>query len=105
MAKLVIRKMSFIDINEVSEVDQASFSTPWPKETFLQEITKNDYAHYYVAEINHKDIGYVGMWLVIDDAQITNIAVMPEWRGYKIGEMLFQYACEKAIRMGTESLS
>lgn len=105
MAKLVIRKMSFIDINEVSEVDQASFSIPWPKETFLQEITQNDYAHYYVAELDHKVIGYIGMWIVVGDAQITNVAVSPDWRGYKIGEKLFQYACEQAIRMGSERLS
>jgi len=105
MAKLIIRKMSFIDIDDVSEVDQASFTIPWPKETFLQEITKNDYAHYFVAELDHKVIGYIGMWIVIDDAQITNVAVLPKFRGYKIGEKLFQYACEQAIRMGSERLS
>lgn len=105
MAKLMIRKMSFIDVDAVSEVDHQSFTTPWPKETFLQEITKNDYAHYYVAELDQKVIGYIGMWIVIDDAQITNVAVLPEFRGYKIGEKLFQYACEQAIRMGSERLS
>lgn len=105
MAKLIIRQMSFIDVNAVSEVDHASFATPWPKETFLQEITKNDYAHYYVAELDHQVVGYIGMWIVIDDAQITNVAVLPKWRGYKIGEKLFQYACEQAIRMGSQRLS
>lgn len=105
MAKLVIRKMSFIDVDAVSKVDKASFTIPWPKETFLQEITKNDYAHYFVAELDQQVIGYVGMWIVIDDAQITNIAVKPEFRGYKIGEKLFQYACEQAVRMGSERLS
>lgn len=105
MAKLIIRKMSFIDVDDVSVVDRASFTTPWPKETFLQEVTKNDYAHYYVAEVDHKVIGYIGMWIVIDDAQITNVAVMPDFRGYKIGEKLFQFACEQAVRMGTERLS
>ena len=105
MAQLIIRKMSSIDVNEVADVDVASFTTPWPKEVFFQEITKNDHAHYFVAELDNKIIGYAGMWVVIDDAQITNIAISPQWRGYKIGEKLFQYTCEHAIRMGSKRLS
>lgn len=105
MATLIIRKMSFNDIQDVVEVENKSFSTPWPEEIFYQEITKNDHAHYFVAELDNEVIGYAGMWVVIDDAQITNIAIIPKYRGYKIGEKLFQYVCEQAIKMGSQRLS
>src|SRR5690625_5946890 len=80
MAELVIRKMSIIDIDEVMEVEKSSFAEPWPKEIFAQEVSKNDYAYYFVAQLNNKVIGYAGMWVVIDDAQITNIAIIPQYR-------------------------
>jgi len=105
MAELVIRKMSIIDIDEVMEVEKSSFAEPWPKEIFAQEVSKNDYAYYFVAQLNNKVIGYAGMWVVIDDAQITNIAIIPQYRGLKIGEKLFEYVCQQAMRMSVERLS
>ena len=39
-----------------------------------------------MAEEDGKIIGFCGMWLVIDDAQITNVAVVEEARGRRIGE-------------------
>lgn len=105
MAELVIRKMDIIDIDEVMEVEKSSFSEPWPKDVFTQEVLKNDYAYYFVAQLNNKVIGYAGMWVVIDDAQITNIAIIPYYRGLKMGEKLFEYVCQQAMRMGVKRLS
>ncbi|HLS60026.1 MAG TPA: ribosomal protein S18-alanine N-acetyltransferase [Virgibacillus sp.] len=105
MAELVIRKMNIIDIDEVMEVEKASFTEPWPKEIFAQEVLKNDYAYYFIAQLNNKVIGYAGMWVVIDDAQITNIAIIPQYRGLKIGEKLFEYVCQQAMKMSVKRLS
>lgn len=105
MAILVIREMLAKDIVEVGDVENLSFHTPWPEEVFYHEVIHNDHAHYYVAELDEKIIGYAGMWIVVDDAQITNIAIMPKYRGYKIGEKIFQYVCGQAIKMGSKRLS
>lgn len=105
MATLTIREMFVSDIKEVLEVENQSFSTPWPEEVFHHEIAHNDHAHYFVAILGEKVIGYAGMWVVIDDVQITNIAIIPKYRGYKIGEKLFQYVCQQAVRMGSQRLS
>lgn len=105
MAELIIRKMLVTDIDAVIKVEKASFTTPWPKDVFFQEITYNEYAHYFVVELDKEVIGYAGLWLVIDDTQITNIAIIPNYRGYKFGEKLFQYAFQYAVQMGTKRLS
>ena len=101
----VIRQMVADDITAVMEVDKASFSSPWTEEIFHLELDKNENAHYYVMILDDKIIGYAGMWVVIDDAQITNIAVLPEHRGHKLGETLFNFLCQKAILMGVSQLS
>src|SRR5699024_10626891 len=82
---LTIRKMAIDDIKDVMEVDKVSFQKPWTEDIFQLEIDKNDHAHYFVLTLEQKIIGYAGMWVVIDDAQITNIAISPEFRGYKFG--------------------
>lgn len=105
MAELVIRKMEAFDIDQVVEVENASFTDPWPKDIFYQEVVQNSHAHYFVAQLDQQVIGYAGLWAVIDDAQITNIAILPRFRGYKIGEKLFEYTCQQAMRIGVKRLS
>lgn len=97
--------MELDDIPFVLEVEKASFTTPWTKETYEHEITNNDYAHYFVVEADDNIIGYVGIWLVESDAQITNIAILPSYRGYKIGEKLFGFALQYVIQKGAIRLS
>lgn len=105
MKEIHIRKMKYSDINHVMEVEKSSFTSPWTKEIFYQEIEKNSYAHYFVVESNEQVIGYAGMWIVVDDAQITNIAIKPDYRGFRIGERLFQHIYQHAIQNGVKRLS
>lgn len=105
MGELIVREMNPSDTSEVMNVETASYTTPWPEDIFQQEVADNHYAHYYVAVKDGKIVGYAGMWLVIDDAQITNIAIAPECRGQKFGQKLFYYTVEQAVLMGAKRLS
>ncbi|AIF42400.1 ribosomal protein S18-alanine N-acetyltransferase [Virgibacillus sp. SK37] len=105
MAEIVIRKMHITDVDAVMEVESATFSTPWTTDIFYQELVDNDYAHYFVMEADKKIIGYAGVWLVVDDAQITNIAIMPDYRGNKLGEKLFGFTIQQILLLGGTRLS
>ncbi|TFJ91529.1 ribosomal protein S18-alanine N-acetyltransferase [Lentibacillus salicampi] len=105
MAEMVIRQMELADIDDVLQIEKDSFMTTWPRDIMVQELTDNDYAHYYVLLIDQQLVGYAGMWHVIDDAQITSIAVAPSFRGRKLGKSLFLYILEQAIQMGAKRLS
>lgn len=105
VAQMEIRKMTTADLDIVHQVDIASFHAPWKKETYQAELTDNSHAHYFVIEADGVVIGYAGLWLVVDDAQITNIAILPKYRGYKIGEKLFGYVVQYAIEQGARRLS
>lgn len=105
MNDVVIRKMEITDVDDVITVEKASFATSWTADIFYQEITENKYAHYYVLELDGDIIGYAGAWIVFEDAQITNIAIKPEYRGRKLGEKLFQFMLQLAIKEGAARLS
>jgi ribosomal-protein-alanine N-acetyltransferase len=105
MGELVIRKMEIVDVDQVMDVERATFATPWTTDIFYQEIVDNQHAHYFVMELDRQIIGYVGMWIVVDEAQITNIAVLPIFRGRNLGEKLFAYVIQQAILKGTVRLS
>jgi ribosomal-protein-alanine N-acetyltransferase len=84
--------MERADIPSVVEIEREAFPTPWTQEIFEHELNGNDYAHYYVAEVDGEVIGHCGMWLVLDESHITNVAVRKHLRGHGIGEALMREA-------------
>jgi ribosomal-protein-alanine N-acetyltransferase len=50
-------------------------------------------------------VGYAGMWMMIDEAHITTIAVRTEWRGRGFGELLLASLVETAVDMGARRLT
>ncbi|MEC1525820.1 ribosomal protein S18-alanine N-acetyltransferase [Neobacillus niacini] len=101
----VFRYMKEEDIDQILEVEHASFATPWSREAFYNEIYNNKFAVYIVLEEDQKIIGYVGAWVVIDEAHITNVAILPSYRGKKLGEALLRKMMTVAKDMGTRSMT
>lgn len=90
MSDIIVRIMNERDIDDVLAIEEMSFSNPWSRKSFVLEITKNNLARYVVAELEGKVIGYGGMWLVIDEGHITNIAVHKDYRGLGAGNLLLE---------------
>ncbi|HYF84356.1 MAG TPA: tRNA (adenosine(37)-N6)-threonylcarbamoyltransferase complex dimerization subunit type 1 TsaB [Clostridia bacterium] len=88
--KLELQEMSFEDIDQVYEIESLSFTTPWSRESFESELSKNTLAKYFVAKVDGVVAAYGGMWIVLDEGHITNIAVHPDFRGRRIGEKIVQ---------------
>lgn len=99
-----IVQMKKDDVDEICEVENLSFTTPWSKDSFLAEL-HNEMARYVVAKVEGRVIGYGGMWLVMDEAHITNIAVHPDYRTMKIGEKLLEALTEEAKNNHIEKMT
>ncbi|MEI5909463.1 ribosomal protein S18-alanine N-acetyltransferase [Bacillus spongiae] len=100
-----LRLMNVNDVKKVMEVEKASFSVPWNEDAFYNELNKNRFAQYMVLEIDNQIIGYCGMWLIIDEAHITNIAILPSYRGLRLGEGLMRYVMKYAVEKGATSMT
>jgi [ribosomal protein S18]-alanine N-acetyltransferase len=97
--------MTLKDIDDVLKIEHQSFATPWSREAFYNEITNNQFAVYLVLEEDDQVIGYCGVWVVIDEGHITNIAILPEYRGRKLGEALLTNLIEAAKKLGAIKLT
>jgi [ribosomal protein S18]-alanine N-acetyltransferase len=102
---LLFRLMREEDIDQIVNIEKLSFSIPWSKEAFYNELHKNKFASYLVVEDGEKIIGYCGVWIVVDEAHITNIAVLPEYRGRKLGDALLSKVIQMAKELGTRSIT
>ena len=92
-------------IDDVAELDQICFHIPWTREDFEKEIKENNMAIYFVAVDNDKAIGYAGMWHVVNEGHITNVAVLPEYRRQGIGDMLMEAVDKKADELEIEGVT
>lgn len=94
------RPMQLSDIPVVCEIEVESFPTPWTEEAFVNELTNNHFAHYLMMERDGVVAGYGGMWLIIDEAHVTNIAVRAPFRGRGLGTRLMSELMRKASFLG-----
>ncbi|MDT8862397.1 ribosomal protein S18-alanine N-acetyltransferase [Alkalihalobacillus sp. MEB130] len=103
--KETVRFMTVDDLDVVLEVERDSFTTPWDPSIFLNELTTNQFANYLVYEVNGDIIGYCGLWIVMDEAQVTNVAIRSTYRGQGHGERLLRYVISFLKQMGVLKLS
>ena len=97
MGNFKIYDMNKDNVDGVYEVETLSFTDTWSKKAFVDEL-KNNLAYYKVIvdEETSKVVAFGGLWKVLDEAHITNIAVHPEYRGKKLGNMIVEALIEKA---------
>jgi ribosomal-protein-alanine N-acetyltransferase len=100
-----IRLMDESDLDDVTKLEKLSFKTPWSREAFFNEMTKNQFAYYLVVELNKEIIGYCGLWVIIDESHITNIAIHPSYRRKGIGDYLFRGVMAMAKTLGARKMS
>ncbi|MBO5069076.1 MAG: ribosomal protein S18-alanine N-acetyltransferase [Roseburia sp.] len=84
-----VRKMQAVDVEAVSQIEAAVFSQPWSVQGFLDALSLEN-TIFLVAEENKKILGYVGMYVSLDEGEITNVAVTPEARRRGVGQSLIE---------------
>lgn len=102
---LSFRPMKLKDIDDICAIEKEAFPTPWSAGAFYNELVNNHFAHYRVMEVGHEIAGYVGMWIIIDEAHITNIAVRIRFRGRKLGERLLEEVMKQAVTLGATKIT
>ena len=89
------------DATAVHAIEAATFAIPWSLQSFEEEMTRNACARYLVAQTPTGDIiGFAGVWVVIDEGHITNIAVRKDYRGQGIGRLLTAGLMQYAANLG-----
>ncbi|MDD4698653.1 MAG: ribosomal protein S18-alanine N-acetyltransferase [Oscillospiraceae bacterium] len=73
---------------ELANIERSCFSSPWSEETIISSYEFN--TTFFVACFGKEIIGYGGVQSIANEGYITNIAVLPEFRNFKIGTTLFK---------------
>lgn len=96
------RRITQDDIEAACELETECFSEPWPRSAFAEIVDKED-ADYYLAEDTDtgKLLGGCVIFRILDEGDITNVAVHKEYRNQGIAFGLLEYAMEHSESLGT----
>ena len=101
---VVIRPMHTDDIDSVVAIEFQAFTSPWKAETFLGLISR-DGAELWVIE--HSRVGVIGygvLWCLLDQGELANMAVAPEFLGQGLAVELLDHLLEVASNRGVNSI-
>lgn len=87
---MLIRKMDIDDLNQVVVLEEQLFTSSWSYKDFLYELLENDFSFNYVIEDDLKIVGYVGVWMMYEQAQITTIGVAPDYQRQGLGRNMLE---------------
>lgn len=134
LTRYQLRPMTEADIPQVAEIEGQSFPTTWPRTAYRRELA-NRLARYLVlidrahAPLSPEEapqgrsllgflrrkpsadsttdyiVGYVGVWLMVDQAHVVAIAVREDYRRRGLGELLLSEAIDLALANGQESVT
>ena len=98
------------NLDEIMEIERASFDIPWSRETFTIELHENEFSRIILArardeEICPKILGYCCYWIISNEIHITNIAVRQQFRRRGIAKQLMKYVIDEAKRKGSGLLT
>ena len=104
--KITFRPMRKDDLDSVMVIDRLSFSLPWPKNAYLNDLNNNEKALLRVAEASTnrneaRVVGMIDLWLILDEAHIATLAVHPDYRGRGIATRLIELVLLEAHELGT----
>lgn len=85
------------DIPFVLEIENRSFTNPWREFSFIGEINNYPISNPYVVihKGEQKIVGYIIYWILNEEAQISNIAVHPDFRRSGIAESVLQQVMDQ----------
>lgn len=99
-----IRAMEEKDIKQVAAIEEENFSRPWSYTAFSDSIKKENRI-YLVAVEGERVLGYCGLWIVLEEGEITNVSIDKSYRNQGLGgqllETLFVFGKKKNVNAYT----
>ena len=99
-----IRKMTAREVPQVAELEKLCFAMPWSEKSVAGELD-NPLALWLVAMEGDRLAGYVGSQTVMDETDMMNLAVAPQFRRQGVGEALVNALTASLKELGSRCLT
>lgn len=99
MDKFKIEKMTLNSLDEVMQIEKLAYGQHhWSRKSFVAEIDNQISTYNCAYTQDNKMAGYMGLWKIIDEAHVTNLAVHPDFRRKGVAKALLLNALDECYR-------
>lgn len=95
-----IKKFEKKYLDDVYNIEKICFSNPWSREDLENQIESGT-SHFLVADVDGRAVGYMGLQIFSGEGYVTNVAVLPEFRGQGIASALIARQMENDMEFIT----
>ncbi|MDE6618875.1 MAG: ribosomal protein S18-alanine N-acetyltransferase [Clostridiales bacterium] len=99
---VTVRKAEHSDAHNIAAAEQAYIDCPWTENQIVEEISSG--AVFLVAEANGEFCGYVSGEVTADECEISNIAVVEQYRRMGVGKTLLASLLNELTVRGVHSV-
>lgn len=91
MKKLKIEIMSNEDLETIKDILQTEFDEFWNYEILKQELSSNNSKYIVAKTLDNIIVGFAGIKIILDTAEIMNIVTKKSFRNMGIGKQMLEY--------------
>lgn len=99
-----ITPMTLTDVNTIKNNLISDFDNFWTYQILKEEL-ESENSSYLIARMNDEIIGFAGIKVVLDEADIMNIVIKKNYRNQGVGTLLLENLISLAKRLNLKSLS
>lgn len=88
------------NITDIFKIENACFSTPWSEKSIAESLA-NPNSLFYIAFVDGKAAGYMGLQIFSGEGYVTNIATLPEYRRQGVAKALINEAIKNDMEFIT----
>ncbi|NCB50930.1 MAG: ribosomal-protein-alanine N-acetyltransferase [Clostridia bacterium] len=95
---IIIRDAGLSDIPQIEAMEKLCFPVPWTPAMLRNQIEGEERV-FLLAECGGVFAGYIGLWYVLDEGYITNVASSPEFRRRGVASALITEMISRAKKL------
>ena len=100
---MIYTEMKAEHVPQVARLEKLCFADPWSEMSIASEL-QNLWAYWLVAVQDDMVVGYIGSQSTIDETDVMNVAVHPDWRRQGIAAQLIENLIEELKKRGSHAL-
>ena len=101
---MILTEMKQEHVAQIAALEKICFSDPWSERSVASELN-NQLAYWLVAVDGDVVAGYIGSQTVMDETDMMNVAIHPDYRRKGIAEMLVNALVEALKERGSRCLT
>lgn len=103
VSQFTIEPMAPRHLDDIVQIENQSFPTPWHRKIFEMELNKPRTLHS-VCIHGDEVVGYLISWMLYDEIHILNVAVHHDYRRHGIAKLLIDHTVNHFIKKGAMSV-